>query len=68
VDHNTSLATLAALGVPISGEVTSLDRSAGRLTIETTRGGLTVEVDESLDGIDLGDVIWLEFPIGTGHS
>jgi hypothetical protein len=70
MDHETSVVTLAALGVPIVGEVTEIDTAASRLTLLTERGALEVEINaaESLTGIDIGDVITISFPLGTTDS
>ncbi len=67
--HETSLWTLVSLGVPISGDVSDLDRETGRLMLSTERGDIEVNLPPStLADVNPGDRVVVEFPTGPSSS
>ncbi len=67
--HETSLWTLVSLGVPISGDVSDLDRETGRLMLSTERGDIEVNLPPAtLEDVNPGDHVVVEFPTGPSSS
>jgi hypothetical protein len=66
-EYETSAEVLAALGIPVAGEVTEIDGESGRLVLQTERGSLEVQI-EADTAISVGDVICVCMPIGVRTS
>ena len=66
-DYETTAEVLAALGIPVAGEVMEIDGASGRLVLGTERGSLEVQI-ETDSAISVGDVICVCLPIGVRTS